>query len=81
MKKKLLNSMRVLLVAAGLCVGATSAWGASTTYVGTMYTYDVVFGTPNAETPTGINGQTDFTTDYAEKEMSTVSLVLTGTVL
>ena len=62
-------------------MGATSAWGASTTYVGTMYTYDVVFGTPNAETPTGINGQTDFTTDYAEKEMSTVSLVLTGTVL
>ena len=31
MKKKLLNSMRVLLVAAGLGVGATSAWAASYT--------------------------------------------------
>jgi len=31
MKKKLLNSMRALLVAAGLCAGATSAWAGETT--------------------------------------------------
>ena len=31
MKKKLLNSMRALLVAAGLCAGATSAWAETTT--------------------------------------------------
>ena len=31
MKKKLLNLMSVLLVAAGLCVGATSAWAQKTT--------------------------------------------------
>ena len=32
MKKKLLNSMRVLLVAAGLCVGANGAWAQVTPY-------------------------------------------------
>ena len=35
MKKKLLNSMRVLLVAAGLCVGAGSVW-ADKTYMTSM---------------------------------------------
>ncbi len=35
MKKKLLNSMRVLLVAAGLCVGANSAWADPIETVGT----------------------------------------------
>lgn len=37
MKKKLLNSMRVLLVAAGLCTGVNGAWASETT---TTYTFE-----------------------------------------
>jgi len=37
MKKKLLNSMRALLVAAGLCAGATSAWAGTTTLLNIDY--------------------------------------------
>lgn len=67
-------------MAALLGVGVSNAW-ASTTYVGTMYTYDVVFGTPNAATPTDINAQTEFTTDASEQTFTTMSLQISGSCL
>jgi hypothetical protein len=79
MKKQLL--MKTFLVAVSMLVGTSAAWGASTTYVGSMYTYDVVFGTPNAATPTDINGQTEFTSDNSEQTFTTMSLQINGSCL
>ncbi len=77
MRRKLL---RTLLVAATLLVGA-NAWG--TIYQGRDYQYDIVFGNPSYTDSevTGVDVQTDFTTDYSEQNYTTMSLVMEGSVL
>ena len=60
MKKKLLNSMRALLVAAGLCVGTTSAWAASgdvTTNVNLLFNGSATFEANKAYTYTKATGE------------------------
>lgn len=59
MKRKLINSLRLLLVAAGLGVGA-NAWATDT--------FEILYGTAvyTDEVVTGVNAQTDFTGDANE---------------
>ncbi len=73
--------LKTLLVVAGLLAGVNGAW--ADVYTNDSYRYDVVFGTPtyDNEVLTGIDVQTDFTTDYTSQEFSTMTLVMTGTVL
>ena len=74
--------LKSLLLAVGLLAGASASWAESSVYNGSIYDYDVVFGTPNdPTTPTGINVATEFTVDNGEQEQTTMTLSMSGSVL